>query len=82
MELQEVARPDRVVLEEGAPGLAIAGRARRSKEALNRAYRDRDAELQELTPDALGAPEAILSRHALDQRNRGFGDARWRDFAP
>ncbi len=66
MELQEVASPYRVVLEEGAPGLAIAGRAWRSKEALNRALGEPDAELQELTANALGTPEPILSRHALD----------------
>jgi hypothetical protein len=78
MELQEVAGPDRVVLEEGAPGLAIAGRAWRSQEALNRALGDLDAELQELPANALGTPEPILSRHALDQLNRGLGDACWR----
>jgi hypothetical protein len=46
MELQKVAGPDGMVPEEGAPGLAIAGRAWRSKEALNRALGDADAELQ------------------------------------
>jgi hypothetical protein len=62
MELQEVAGPDRVVLEEGAPGLAITGRAWRSKEALNRALGDPDAELQELPATVFGRTMSVASR--------------------
>jgi hypothetical protein len=73
--LEEVAGPDGMVAQESAPGLAIAGRPRCSKVALNRPLADPKAELQELPPDALGAPKTILPRHSLDQRDRGFSDA-------
>jgi hypothetical protein len=36
---------------------------------LNRSLRDPDADLQELAPNALGSPEAVLGRHAPDKRD-------------
>ncbi|HSH77073.1 MAG TPA: hypothetical protein VLA19_00915 [Herpetosiphonaceae bacterium] len=59
---EEVARPDvlGVVAQEGRP--ILAGAARRSglaQVALDRRLGDADVELEEFTPDALGAPEGI-----------------------
>ncbi len=42
---------------------------------------DLQAEFQQLTPDALGAPPPILHGHALDQGNGVFIDARLASLA-
>ncbi len=57
----------RVVGQERPPGLTR--RAGRSAPAvpLDRAVADHDPELEQLTPDALGAPQAVLARHRRDQ---------------
>src|SRR6266704_4980231 len=56
-----------MVAQEGAPGLA--GRAGWPTPAIasNRAVADHDAQLEELTSDALGAPQPVLARHSPDQ---------------
>jgi hypothetical protein len=38
--------------------------------ALDRAFAGRDAELERLAPDALGAPETVVPGHPSDQRDR------------
>jgi len=42
---------------------------------LNRSLRDANAELQELAANALGSPESVLGRHALDQSDEIGSDA-------
>jgi hypothetical protein len=60
-----------VVAEERPPALSSSrsGRSRVPHVALNRSLRDPNAELQELAANALGSPEPVLGRHALDQCN-------------
>jgi len=69
LENQEVGGPDhlRVIGEKGAPTLARRWRMAASPVAPDRAGTDDNAELEELTADALGAPEPVLARHGGDQ---------------
>ena len=67
--LQEIAGSHRVVVQESVP--ALPARRRRTTTIthvpLHRPLRDADSELEQLTTNALGAPEPILSGHAADQ---------------
>ena len=56
-----------MVVQERPPGLA--GRTRRflPTVARDRAVADHDAELEQLAPDPLGAPEPVLARDGRDQ---------------
>ena len=67
--LQEVASPNRMVLQECAPSLSVrefrwSGPGHIS---LNRALRDSDAEFQEFAAYSLRAPQDIFSGHAADE---------------
>jgi hypothetical protein len=66
---EQVGGPEvmRMVAQEHPPGLAC--RARRWAPAVtsDRAAADVDAELDQLAPDALGAPESVLARHGPDE---------------
>ena len=63
--LHEVAAPGDVVRDEGAPPLAVAGSASRSRGhvPLHRPLRDVDPELEELATQALGAPAWVGGGH-------------------
>src|SRR5262249_12296425 len=78
-ELEEVARPGLAAVDaqEGGPGLA--GRApwtRRSDVLLDGALADANPQLQQLSLDALGAPEVVLAGHPPDERDRRRRDVR------
>src|SRR5580658_8847434 len=49
---------------------------RSSHVPLDGPFRDADAELQEFTANALGAPESVLRRHALDEGDEIQSEAR------
>ena len=69
--LQEIAGPNRMVSQEGAPILP-AREFRWSglgHVTLDRALRDSDAEFQEVAAYSLRAPEDIFSGHAVDERD-------------
>src|SRR5258708_2748978 len=78
--MQEVACPDlrRMISQEGSqrwPGM----RGRTLPSSLANVAPDgapiaRQAELEQFTPDTLGAPPPILHGHPLDQRDRFFVD--------
>jgi hypothetical protein len=54
-------------MQKGAPGLRRVGRTIFGKVFLDRAFADSNAELEEFTAYALGAPEAVLPRHLLNE---------------
>jgi len=77
--LQEIARPDllTVIVQERRPPLA--GRSWATCTAhiiLHRALADMDREFEQLAPDALGSPEAILSNQPCDQVHHVRGQPR------
>ena len=66
-----------VLPQKGGPGLAgWAGLAQWPHVALDGALADPETELEEFSPDPLGAPERILLRHLLDQ-GHGLAGHRW-----
>src|SRR5439155_16882713 len=66
---EEVGRPDPrpMVGQEGPTGLSRRPGRLPPAMTADRAIADDDAELEELSADALGAPERILARHGGDQ---------------
>src|SRR5690606_27093915 len=67
VDLQEIASPDGVVGEERLPGPTITRWSHGHDVALDGALGNAKAELQQLSPNALCAPGAIVASHALDQ---------------
>ncbi len=80
-DFDEVAGPDasRLLTKEGGPTLTVRRcAADLAQVPLDGSLGDGDAELEELTADALGAPQAVLGGHAADEvddvgRNAGRG---------
>ena len=77
--LEDITGPDLagVVVDEGSP--ALLRRARVTdvlNVALDRALRGAQPQLQQLAMNAVGASDAVLSSHALDESNSLFGE-RW-----
>ena len=72
---EQVGRPDlgRVVPQEGAPGLARWPRCGAPPVAADRPIADGDAQLEQLAPDALGAPEPVLLREAAIRARTSCG---------
>ena len=73
MSLEEIVGPDifRMIAKEGLPGLSVgAWRPSRPQVPLHGTFRDRDAELQQLAPDALRTPQPIVGSDLLDEPNR------------
>ena len=66
---EQVGSPQmvRVVGQEGAPRLARCARWSSPTIASNRPIADDDAQLEQLTSDALGAPQPVLAGHGDDQ---------------
>ena len=64
--LREVARPRDVVANEGRPSLSAARRPPLHV-LLDRALADADAELEQLTANALGPPARVARAHLADQ---------------
>lgn len=67
--LQKVAGPNAMVTKECLPALVMAwpGRSHHAHVLLNRPFRDADAQLQKLTPNAFGTPKRVLDGHAPDE---------------
>jgi hypothetical protein len=76
--LQKVARPHGVVSQECSPALSAAWRWRphSSHISLNRSLRYANAELEQLATNALGSPQAVVGRHALDEDSDVRSEAR------
>jgi hypothetical protein len=76
--LQKVARPHGVVSQECSPALSAAWRwrPRSSHISLNRSLRYANAELEQLATNALGSPQAVVGRHALDEDSDVRSEAR------
>ena len=68
--LQEVASPNGVVAKERLPGLTIARRSYGHDVSLDGALGNASAELEQLSPNALRAPGALVTSHGLDQFHR------------
>ena len=64
-----------MVPKEGAPALAaLARRPPGPHVLLNRSFADADAELQQLSADALRTPQHVVARHRLDERDELRGE--------
>jgi hypothetical protein len=67
--LHEVTRPGHVVPQERRPTLPVASGSRAAHVPLNRSLADVDAQLEQLTTDALGSPAWVAPRHLADERD-------------
>src|SRR5262249_3604669 len=79
MGLEEIAGPDvlGVIAEEGRPGLPPGAWGPPPPHvSLHGAFRDRDAELEQLAPDPLGTPQPVVGCDPRDQLDRLGWDLR------
>src|SRR5690606_33967781 len=65
--LKEVACPDAVILQERSPTLTVSRRTESVDVPLDGAFGDSESELQELPPDSLCSPGAVLDGHTTDK---------------